>query len=131
MPILHKIDEKLGIVLSTWIGIVSDADAVPAYRQLYEDKRWKPGFHEIVDLREADVSGVTSRGLRAVSGMVDDYTGEECEEFRTAVIAPKDLPFGVARIYQAISDETPERVRVFRDVKTALEWMNVDESFIR
>jgi hypothetical protein len=131
MPILHTINEELGVVLSTWMGSVSDDNVVEAYRQLYMDKRWKPGYHEIADMRDVDVSGLTGKGVREVSAMVESYTRGKCERFKTAVIASEDLPFGLARMYEAVSDESPESVRVFRDVKAALEWMEVGESFLK
>jgi hypothetical protein len=131
MPILHTINEELGVVLSTWVGSVSDENVVGEYRQLYDNKRWKPGFHEIADMRDVDVSGLTGKGVREVSMMVEGYTAGKCEGFKTAVIASEDLPFGLARMYEAVSNESPESVMVFRTVEAALEWMGVGESLIR
>ena len=71
MTILHTINEERGIVLSSFLGAISDADLLPAYKQLYENKRWKPGFHEIVDFRNAQMEGVTGEGLHRLVGRVE------------------------------------------------------------
>jgi hypothetical protein len=131
VPILHTINEELGVVLSSLVGAISDSDLLPSYKQLYENEKWKPGFHEIVDLRNAQMNGVTSEGLRQLSSLVESYTNGKCESFKTAVIAPEDLPFGLARIYAAISSETPERVMVFRDLNKAFEWLGIEDSLLK
>ena len=126
MAILHTINQEHGVVLSTWVGVISDSDLLQSYKQLYEDERWKPGFHEIVDAREAQVSDVTSTGLRRLSSMVEGYVAGV--GFRTAIVASKDLHFGLARLYEAVSDASPETVMVFREMDEAIEWIGVDDS---
>ena len=130
MTILHTINEEHGIVLSSLVGAIADADLLPSYKQLYENKRWKPGFHEIVDLRDAQMDGVTGEGLRRLSSLVEGYIAGKCDGFKTAVIAPEDLPYGLARLYEAVSEESPENVMVFRDLNQALEWIGVDDSIL-
>ena len=129
MTIDHKIFGEQGIVITTLVGAVTDADILPGYMRLYEDENWKPGYHEIVDLRNAKMDGVTAEGLRSLSVMVEGYVAGKCDRFKSAVVAPKDLPFGLARLYEALSEESPESVKVFRNMKDALGWVGVDEAF--
>jgi hypothetical protein len=128
MAILFTLNESHGLFISSWLGTISDADLIPAYERLFATEGWKPGFNEIADVREADMAGVTSKGMRQLAMMVESYLRGRCEGFKTAVVAHEDLPFGMARIYAALSDQSPESVRVFRDLKAALEWIGVDES---
>ena len=131
MPILHTINEELGVVLSSWVGDISDSDLLLSYEQLYQNENWKPGFNEIVDLRNAELSDVTSEGLEQLSITVKQITAGKCEVFKTAVIAPDDLPFGLARVYEAVSADTPERVMVFRDLKHAFVWLDIEYSLLK
>ena len=62
-----------------------------------------------MDLRDAQMEGVTSEGLQQLSSLVSRYTNVKPGGFNTAVIAPEDLPFGLARVYEVVSKETPER----------------------
>ena len=130
MPILHTINKELGVVLSSLAGDISDADLLSSYKELYESECWQPGFHEIVDLRNAQMGGVTSDGLRRVSSMVESFTKGKCEEFKTAFIAPDDLPFGIARMYEVLSSETPENVMVFRDLNKAFKWLEIEDPLL-
>jgi len=127
MPILHTINRDLKLVMSSWVGDISDSDLLPSYRKLYDDASWQPGFSEIVDLRDAELSSVTSEALRRLASMVDGYTRGKCEQFKTAVIAPSNLPFGIARMYEVYADTSPEDVKVFRDLKPAFEWIGISE----
>lgn len=130
MPILHTINEELGVVLSSWVGDISDSDLLPSYKQLYQNENWKPGFNEIVDLRNAELSDVTNKGLERLAIFVKQVTVGKCEVFKTAVIAPDDLPFGLARVYEAVSVDTLESVRVFRDLKLAFEWLEIEDPLL-
>lgn len=131
MPILHTINQELGIVLSSIVGAISDSDLLSSYEELYENERWQPGFHEVVDLRDAQMERVTSEGLQQLSSLVSRYTNVKTEGFKTAIIAPEDLPFGLARVYEAVSKETPESVMVFRDLNNAFEWLGLENTLLK
>jgi hypothetical protein len=130
MAIKHKIDEKRGFVLSTLVGAISDDDLIAAYRELYEDQRWKPGYKEVVDLRRAEMEGVTGEGLRRLSALVEHYVPKRSDQFKTALVASDELPFGLGRMYEAISAESPENAMVFKKLDQALDWIGIDPSLL-
>lgn len=127
MPISFAIHEEQGLFVSRWVGAISDSDLIPSYDRLFANEKYQPGFHELVDLRNANMAGVTVDGSRGLARMVESYLAGKCGSFRTAVIAPEDLSFGIARIYGAVAEESPEDVMVFRELTDALEWIGVDD----
>ena len=127
MPISFKIFEDDGFFLSTWVGSISDSDLQSSYKQLLEDEKFKPGFNEIVDARNAQISDVTSEGLRNLSSMVESHLAGKCEGFKTAVIAHKDFLYGMSRMYEMISDGKTETVRVFRGPSEAIKWLGIQD----
>ena len=130
MPITHRILEQEKLVISHWTGILDDAEILAAYRSLYEDKRWKPGFNEIADLREANIEAITGHGLFRLSKLVDDFVGSVCSEFKTAVIFPKKYHSKPFILYDAFTEKTSEDVRVFTDLESAYKWLGVDVSIL-
>ncbi len=116
--------------VSSWEGELSDSDLLAAYKQLLDSEQYKPGFHEIADLRNAQLATVTADGLRELNTMVVDRLTGKSDDFKTAIIAPENLPFGFSRLYEAYSQESPENVTVFREVSKALQWIGVDDAFI-
>ena len=128
MTVSHHIVEKSRLVCTKWSGSIGDEDLLDGYRELYENPEWHPGFDEIVDLRSTDMTGVTSQGMQRLSRAVDEYVGGLDGKFKTAVIAPNDLPFGLARIYGVAAEGSTESVRVFRSEVDALDWVGVDKN---
>ena len=121
--IRYQIHPQQGLLVAVWSGEVADADLVPTYSRIYADPAWRPGLHELVDLRGANVDGITGDGLRALAALVSRCVGDAEQRFRTAVIVSQDIGFGLARMYGAYSAESPEEVQVFRDPQSALRWL--------
>ncbi len=79
---------------------------------------------ELVDLSNADLSNITADGLaRLAEGLADFFEEAGVAVHRTAVYSAEDLPFGLARLYEAYTFESPETVLVFRDREEALRWL--------
>ena len=72
------------------------------------------------------MSNVSPSGLKKLSDLVTSYTMNAHIKFKTAIIAPDDLPFGLGRLYEAYSDESPETTSVFREIDKAFEWLGLD-----
>jgi hypothetical protein len=47
-----------------------------------------------------------------------------------AVIAPADVSFGLARMYEAFADRIPWDFAVFRTARKALAWLRLPENFL-
>ena len=123
MPITHSILVQRRLVVTRLSGDIRDEEMLEAYRQLYSDPRWSPGFHEIADFRTANMRQVSNEAVARV-GQLSERMAKGIP-FKTAVIAPTDLPFGLARMYEALAAESPEEVTVFRDEASALAWLEL------
>ncbi len=117
-------DER--VFVSTWRGNISNEDLLECYRTLFDDKEYEPGYHEIADVTNGDLAAVTGNGLRALAGMISQKLGPNCPPFKTAIIAPRDLDYGMSRMYEVFSSESPENVRVFRSKEEAMSWIKED-----
>ena len=126
MPITFEIHADQGYFVSTWRGEILDADLQSSYDALLRNEKYKPGYHEITDVRDADMKCVTGDGLRELSLMVRQRLGDDCIGFKTAIVAPEDLIFGLSRIYEVYSSDSPESVSVFREIVEALAWINME-----
>ncbi len=129
-PITHSLNEELHLLITTWSGAVTDAEMMAAYRAAYADSRWVPGFNEVTDLRRANVGAVTSDGLRGVRRLVAESVAGFSGRFKTAILAPTDLGFGISRMYEMMSDESAESVRVCRDADDAAAWVGIPASVL-
>ena len=110
--------------MTRWEGTVTDDDILDQYLRFYRGRDWEHSILELVDLSDADMRQVTAQGLAAVAEALGNYFEESgISNVRTAVFSPKDLPFGMGRIYEAYAEKSPESVQVFRDRDEALRWL--------
>ena len=93
------------------------------YRALQGDDAWEPGFDVLVDVREADLAKLSSDGLRTLAVVIAGYMRGLEGKSKAAILAAHDAVFGLGRMYEAYTDESPETVQVFRDPQQALSWL--------
>jgi len=127
MSIQFKIFRDLGVVYTRWTDVASDKKLHKAYRTLYEHPHWQPGFHELSDLREAPISNITADGFRKFSALCEAFTKGKCEVFKSAVIVPDDITYGLTRLYEISAYESPECIQMFKTMDDAMTWMNITE----
>lgn len=123
MSIIHTIDSEIGVVLSTWVGEVSDSDLISSYKELVEGELWKPGYDSILDLRGARLNLVTDNGLYNLYVLVRSHTEGKCEDYHSVLIASNDLVRELATKYESFSDDELHKLTVFEDIKEAYKWL--------
>ena len=121
MPFRYEIDRARRLVLSTATGTVTDEDLHTHMRRLAADPNFDPTYRQLVDLRDVSNVDVTSGGLRAL-GSSNPWK----EPTRRAVVCERDVVFGLARMYQLLTDDDPHEVQVFREISEALDWLALD-----
>ncbi len=124
MPIKYEIDPSRRIVFARAVGSLTKKDFFS-----YQKEVWSgPGvehYDECVDMTEAtDVEGATSRNLEALA--VLSVKTDAARSSKLAIIATKDLFFGLGRMYETYRGMQPDnsrRVGIFRTRDEALRWL--------
>lgn len=123
MSIIHAIDSEMGVVLSTWVGIISDSDLLSSYKELFEGELWQPGYDGILDLRSARLNLVTDKGLYNLHLLVKSHTEGQCDEFNSILIASDDLVRELVAKFESFSDDELHKLTIFADTKEAHKWL--------
>lgn len=111
------------LLITRWRGLVTDDTLLSGYAKIYADPLWAPGFSELADLRDGDLTGVTSGGLTKLAhGIASLLDGVES---KSAVLVSNDLGYGLARMYDVFAHESAETVQVFRDPEPAFAWLDL------
>ena len=110
--------------LTTFSGTVTDAELLSRYKSFMQSKDWQPGMNELVDMQQASMGQLSSAGLRQLQEFVEEFLSARNAAMRTAIFAPNDLPYGLARIYSALADSSPELIKTFRDREEARLWLD-------
>ncbi len=123
MGVEFTIIQEKGYYLSKFIGKVTDKELLESYKNFFMDGGWIPGLNELADLSDLDSTELTSQGLEKLS----DFIENKCKSFnvrpKSAVFAPRDLEFGLARMYEARANIFEDN-RVFRDKQEAINWLS-------
>ena len=124
MTITFSPNQEDGYLIAKYIGKITDDELLNSYKAYFENKAWIPLSKEIVDLSELDSTTVTNNGMRRLARYIENIlTEREITAYHTAIYAPNDLTFGLSRIYDVMTDKSPESVMVFRQLSDAVSWL--------
>lgn len=130
MPITCRFMDDEGLIVFRHEGVVTDEEFLATYKSHHQDPRFEQSHDILVDLRDAD-SGVRSpEALRSIATFRSRLLGDAAGNPRVAVVAPTDISYGLARMYEAYSDALPFEFVVFKDIGAALAWLRVPEDLL-
>ncbi len=125
MPITFQFRPDLHLIISTHIGEVPDTEFLQSYLGLFSDDKFDLSHDRLIDLRPTDSSARSSGALSALSALAEQqYEGTGLIP-KTAVIAPKDVSFGLSRMYEEFTSLIPGEFVIFKSVDSALTWLQV------
>jgi hypothetical protein len=121
MPVRHAIDDERALLHTVFQGEFTDDDIRAHLAELRANPRFHRWMRELVDLREVNEVSVSSRLLSASAHWL-----LHAPEARRAALAPTDLLFGLARMYQThLSEIGASQFGVFRELEPALQWLGL------
>lgn len=124
MPILFRVKPRHGYFVTIYRGHIPDEEHLLAFEHFFTGKEWDPSMNELAIASEARSSSISYDSLRSLLALKNRYYRENnVTHVKIAIYAPDDLAFGIARMYDVITDESPEEVRPFRDVREAMRWL--------
>jgi hypothetical protein len=115
----YEIDPSRRLVHVRVVGILCDQDLVDGDAELRGDPEFDPAYRQLVDLREADGTAVTSDGVRELARQPPLFFPES----RRAIVVASDLGYGMARMFELMRDNKSGEIRVFDSLDDALEWI--------
>jgi hypothetical protein len=93
------------------------------YRALFESGSFSSSTNLLGDLRDTDSSPRTRDTLGHFASIVELRSEDAEVAPKIAVVAPRDLSFGLARMYEAFADSIPWKLAIFRSAEDALAWL--------
>ena len=125
MPITAHFRPEANLIVLVHAGVVSDDEFVSSYKAIYEDVRFDKSSKILVDLRHTESSVRSSATLRRFAEFMELKFKDISVHPKVAVVAPEDVSFGLARMYQVFSHKVQWEFQVFRSTEKALAWLAV------
>lgn len=128
MAVTYTYDHKENLIYTKFSGVITDEDLRQQAKAVAADPRIKPGVRELVDLRSVDSVEASTETLGFII-LTDKAHRDKFEGMRIAIVATRDLLFGLSKIFEVLSDieNAPSEVNVFRTMAEAKEWLQVIE----
>ncbi len=125
MPIEYHVRPEHNLAILLHVGTVPDDQFLTFYKSLFGGDQLDKSMNLLIDLRQTDSSPRSSEVLRRFAEFVQVQFTDPAVSPKVAVVAPKDISFGLARMYEAFAKSVPWDFVVFRDMDAALEWLRV------
>lgn len=128
MPLEHRIDHRLRLVMTRAIGTLTD-DEIFAYQREVWSRPDVAGYDELVDMSAVDHVALPSIDRVAQLASFSAAMDPRAPVSRFAIVASRDFEFGLGRLYEArreMDSRGTKRVSVFRSRAEALAWLGLE-----
>ena len=130
MPLEIRVEPTKRLRYAVARGRLTDRDLLEAWGDALADPSYDPALDSLVDMSEADSFEVTPEGAQRLADVMVMCAKEPPPGTRprVALVAPTDVAFGMARMYQSIraSGGAPSEHRVFREMAEARAWLGLE-----
>lgn len=130
MPITCDIKPDAKLVIFAHVGVVPDDEFLSSYRRFLKDPRFNKSFNLLVDLRRTNSSSRSSIALCTLAEFMQEVFTNNTTPPKIAVVAPKDLSFVMAHLYEVFSDSVLWDFTIFRALDAALAWLGAPENLM-
>lgn len=130
MPIESCIRPEHNLAVVVHAGKVPDNEFLSFYKSFFGSGAFKAPMNILVDLRETNSTARSPEALLRFAEFVQAKPSGITASTKVAVVAPKDLSFGLARMYETLSNSVQWNFVVFRAMDAALAWLGLPEDLI-
>lgn len=124
MPISYSIDKNLGVVFTTATGRLTEEELLEDKRRLTSDPNFSPEFVELSDIRAVSDLAITPEGIARMV-MQDEDDADKLSAYKLAIVVSKEVAFGLARMYESMTQANVPNVRIFREINEARDWLGL------
>jgi hypothetical protein len=121
MAVSYEIDPRTKLVRTTCTGLVTLNEVMGHFQVLESDRRLPDPVNVLLDLREIQIAPETDQ-VRSIA----DQMGKMTNTIRwgaLAIVAPRDLIFGMSRMLEMRTEHLFVATRVFRELGEAEKWL--------
>jgi hypothetical protein len=121
MPVTYAFDQESCLIHTRCTGQVTFQEVMAHFRQLESDSARPPRLHVLLDLSQQQTEP-TREQLWSVVAEVERLR-DKVRWGACAIVASRDVLFGVGRMFQAFTGAYFSDSNVFRDLEQAEHWL--------
>ncbi len=121
MPITIRYDREKKVLYGTMTGQVTEDEFQASLLEILQSDQFPPDTRTLWDLRELDFRTIDSLMEKRLINIRRRYP--ERGRARLAFIVAGDLAFGMGRMYEILSEDLPQEIRLFRKYSEGENWL--------
>lgn len=121
MPYALQINATLRLAVTRVDGALSSEELRRHEHELRHSPDFEPSLRQLIDFRQLTSLEVTARDIRDAAS-AQPFTGGAMRVF---VITTDEL-FGMARMYQILTEDTPHDLHLVRDIDEAFSLLGIE-----
>jgi hypothetical protein len=118
---INYIDNGAGIEIVA-SGIITGADIIEAHKEIYNEENLNKQKYQIIDRTKCEQYNVSPVEVQQIAD-IDKAASKSNPNIIIAIISPTDLQFGMSRMWEMYVEESRFLTEIFRDRKSADEWI--------
>jgi hypothetical protein len=122
MSVSYRIDPVLKVVYTTYEGEVTDQQFIQHARDIENEPNIDGSFVEMIRADTTSMAGVTIAGARETAHVLRASRVIR----KIAIVAPRDIEFGMARMVSLLAEESHIEVDAFREEADARSWLGIE-----
>jgi hypothetical protein len=127
MGIKYRIDQKKGITLALWEGLVTAEEFLAHVRRLTSDPDWPPPRRlHFADLRSTSLDASIDEGILETAADLYARRLERLAGMKAAIVAGSLQAYTKAVVVERLADRYGASVIVFNGLDTACTWLGVE-----
>ncbi len=130
MPIDHHYMPDKNLTVFIHSGLITDQEFLSFYVAYFDDPHFDKSFNKMVDLRRTESTQRSPEAIRTFAQLVQSQTSSSVSRPKVAIVAPKDLTYGLVRMYESHSNSSSSKFEIFRTVRPALAWLGAPEDLV-
>ena len=113
------LDSARRLVVIRMTGAIRAGELLAAREGGRTNPVFPPGFRQLIDLGDATEFDLSSAAVESLASSSSVVPGT-----KRAIVAPRDLPYGMSRIFAVFAERHGHDVRVFRSLDEAMSWLD-------
>jgi len=126
VPVSYMIDPTRKLIRTTCSGPITLANVIEHFRELKDDPACVGHLDVLLDVDAAE-SPPESDQLRTVNSQLRQMH-KKVQFGMLAIVAKRDVMFGMMRVFRVFAEENFRAIRVFREAREAEAWLSSREA---
>jgi hypothetical protein len=115
VPVIISIDHEQRLAKRTYSGVVTSHDLLDSIREYRSTPGFDPSYDELMDFRAAEKIEAPVEDIRQCAITPVPFSNDT----KRVILAPQELIFGLARMYQILGEDIHPNISVVRTLEEA------------